>query len=117
MQSNQRAIVAGIAAAMVNSRSYGSVYDYSRGTHVSVSIKVSGDRVDAYDYSRGAHVSGNLPSSLYDYGYSRHLELKKNGRKVSGYDWNSSRHFEITVQGSSVSFYDYDGSGYHNFSV
>lgn len=116
MKAEQRAIIAAIAAAAVNGRSYSGTYDFDRGQHIHTTAKVDDGRVTGYDFARSAHVTGTLPA-LFDFDESSHLQLNVDGNKVTGYDFGSSFHYSATVSGNSVSMYDYESATFHQFSV
>jgi hypothetical protein len=117
MSPEARASIAGICASIANGRRYSHIFDYSRGRYASVMAEVRDGRVNAYDYDRACHISGTLPSGVFDYGTSSHIELKQANGRISGYDYGEGRHFEATVSGQSISIYDYGTGSYHQYQA
>lgn len=120
MKQNQRAVVAGIATALVNDSRIKNVYSYELSKHVFLSGSVEKNHVNIYDYSRSCHVSGNssdgISYSLYDYGSSCHINISINGTSGKGYDYGSGHHFSFTVAGKSLSLYDYETGHHYSYS-
>lgn len=118
MKQSSRVRVAAVVGAAASGKRVSSVYDYSIGTHRSISADVSGGRVTGYDYSTSSHFSGSGSDlGFYDYEFSAHVQLRVDENQFSGYDYNTSSHFSGTVNGGSIALYDYETSRYYNYSV
>jgi hypothetical protein len=121
MNAQSRSSVAYIASRLATGKNASSVYDYDRGTYVSITGTVTDTSVNVYDFDRSCFITGhgnNGIYTLYDYGTSAHINLKidQDGR-FTGYDYGSSAFFNGTVQGRNVSLYDYGDGRYHNYTV
>ncbi|GAU08884.1 hypothetical protein [Desulfoplanes formicivorans] len=119
MKDSTRAKVAAAVGAAYKKKSVSSVYDYSTGSHKSISAKVENGTLSGFDYGSSSHFSGGSNDKLdfYDYETSSHVQLKLEGSKFSGYDYHSSNHFSGNINGSFVSIYDYETGQHYNFSV
>lgn len=120
MKQNQRAVVAGIAAALINGGRIRNIYSYELSKYIFLSGSVDKRHINVYDYSRSCHVSGNSSDGkqygLYDYGNSCHVNISINGNAGKGYDYGSGYHFSFTVTGNSLSLYDYETGHYYSYS-
>lgn len=117
MEANKRASFALVAATLVNTRRYNSVYAYDLSKHITISSSnVTSSSKLFYDHNRGAAISGDR-QSLYDYATGSHVSVNINGNSVECYDYESGRHITFMVNGSNVSAYDYETSTYYNFNV
>src|ERR1700694_131403 len=107
MNAAARSSVAYIAARLADKRNASSIYDYDRGTYVSITGTVTDSNVNVYDFDRGCFITGhgnNGAYTLYDYGNSAHINLKiSQGGTFSGYDYDSGSFFNGTVRGRNVS--------------
>ena len=117
MKDQQRAIVAEIAAAMINGLEYNSIYDHAAQTWIKATARATDTRVDAYDYTRRNHVSGDLPGAVYDYDLCTFLQFTPSGQGVRGYDYGTSTFFEAVVSGKAVSLYDHADRRWYAFEV
>ncbi len=117
MKDQQRAIVAEIAAAMINGLEYNSIYDHAAQRWIRATARATAARVDAYDYTRRNHVSGDLPGAVYDYDLRTFLQLAPNGKAVSGYDHGTGTFFEAVVSGKAISLYDHEDARWYAFEV
>jgi len=119
VKETTRARVAAVVGAAANKKKISSIYDYSASCHRSISANIAHGKVEGYDYTTSTFFSGNSNNSLdfYDYGNSKHVNLKINGEKFDGYDYDTQKHFCGTVNGKSVSLYDYDTGKYYNYSI
>lgn len=120
MKQYQRAALALAVLKIENNITKSSVYDFSESKYCNISGSVNPQEIKLYDYDRKAYFQGRFTGSeysLYDYGHSEFISLKRkpNG-KYAGYHYGSSSFYEITVSGSSISFYDYGTGKYYSFS-
>jgi hypothetical protein len=116
MNAHTRSAVAYIAAALANSRTYNTVYDYDQSREISFSGNVWAGNVKVYDHSEGCHISG-CGTALYHEKDSSHIQLSVHGRNFSGYDHHTACLFSGTVSGSSVNLYEHNLSSCHKYQV
>jgi hypothetical protein len=117
MKEQQRAIVAEIAAAIINGHEYNSIYDYTAKTWIKATARATDGRVDAYDYPRRNHVAGDLPGAVYDYDLGSFLRFTREGARVSGYDYGAEAFFDAVVIGKAISLYDHADGRWYAFEV
>jgi len=117
MKDQQKAIVAEIAAAMINGLEYNSIYDHTARKWVKATARATDARVDAYDYTRRNHVSGDLPNAVYDHDLRTFLQFTPTANGVRGYDHGTGAHFEAVVSGKAISLYDHADGRWYAFEV
>ncbi len=117
MTPHTRSVIALIAAALVNERPYGWVYDYDRGVHRQISVSTAEGLVGAFDHGADRYYDGRADGQIYDRTALVHISAERTARGIKGYDHGSASHYEAFVDGDSVSVFDHSTGKHHAYSA
>lgn len=117
MTPDTRSVIALVAAALVNERPYGWVYDHDRGVHRQISVSQLEGLVGAYDHAADRYYDGKAGGEIYDRTALVHIGAQRTATGIKGYDHGSGSHYEAFVEGDAVSVFDHASGRHHAYSA